>query len=104
MEMVENKCIIVVIINVLFNKFNLKVMKVEVKKVFDVKSCNDCPYMKTYVDASVCYDTFDEPNYEWYCSKEGHWGRRGLGKLIGIGLSSFRKCDIIPVWCPCKNK
>ena len=78
-------------------------MKVEVKKVYNVENCSQCPHMRTYTDYSVCEDTFDEPNVEWYCSKEGHIGRRGLGKLIDIGLSSFQKCDIIPDWCPEKK-
>jgi len=79
-------------------------MEIVVSKVYNVKCCNDCPHMKVYVDYSVCEDTFDEPNLEWYCSKEGHLGRRGLGKLIDIGLSSFQKCDIIPDWCPEKKE
>lgn len=71
-----------------------------------MKSINvsNAPHMKTYIDYSVCEDTFDEPNLEWYCSKEGYLGDRGLGKLIDIGLSSFQKCDIIPKWCPEKKK
>lgn len=79
-------------------------MEIVVNKVYDVKCCNDCPHMQTYNDYSVCEDTFDEPNVEWYCSKEGHLGRRGLGKLIDIGYSTFQKCDIIPDWCPEKKK
>lgn len=78
-------------------------MEITVIKKYNVNCCSECPYMRTYVDHSVCYDSFDEPNFEWYCSKEGHLGRRGLGKLIDIGLSSFSKCDIIPDWCPEKE-
>lgn len=78
-------------------------MAITIIKTYNVNCCSECPYMKTHVDYSVCEDSFDEPNFEWYCSKEEHLGRRGLGKLIDIGLSRFSKCDIIPDWCPEKE-
>lgn len=74
-------------------------MEIVVSKVYDVKCCNDCPHMKVYVDHSV-----DKPIFVWYCSKEGNLEKRGLGRLIDIGLSSFQKCNIIPDWCTEKKK
>ena len=75
-------------------------MEIVVNKVYNVKCCNDCPHMKVYVDYSV---DKDKPIFVWYCSKEKHLERRGLGKIIDIGLSRFQKCDI-PNWCPEKKK
>ena len=45
-------------------------MLVEIKKIFQVNKCNDCPYFKEVVDTSCCFDSFDEPNYDWYCTNE----------------------------------
>jgi hypothetical protein len=84
-------------------------MKVEVKKVYNVEKCSQCPHLGEYIDTSVCEDSFDEPNYEWYCDHpemprilSGY--REGHGRLIDVGMSKFQKCDIIPDWCPEQKK
>ena len=83
-------------------------MKVEVKKVYNVEKCSQCPYMSEYIYKSVL---FDESNFERYCDhpdlsrlsmfalNESH-----TGKLIETGTDESQKCDIIPEWCPEKKK
>lgn len=84
-------------------------MKVEIKRIYKVNQCSQCPHMRTYIDSSVCEDCFDEPNYEWYCNhndidKNTNGYKKGYGKLIDVGMSQFQKCDIIPDWCPEKKE
>lgn len=73
-----------------------------------IGKCNECPYFHEHVDTSVCEDSFDEPNYDFYCqhkkadnsgtAQEKH--NTNDGKWIGCALSRFDKdCDI-PKWCP----
>lgn len=59
-------------------------------------------------NTSVCEDSFDEPNYDFYCQhrKANNSGttqeknNTNDGKWIGCALSRFDKdCDI-PKWCP----
>ena len=72
-----------------------------------MKHCNDCPYFKEHIDSSVCHDSFDEPNYDWYCThKDADNTGSGLEKFnvgneksLGGGLSRNDKCEI-PNWCP----
>ncbi len=90
---------------------NNKIMKVEIKKIFEVNVCNDCPHFKEVEDTSVCFDSFDEPNYDWYCTnKDANNKGTSLenlnvkgGVLIGCSYHRNGVCRI-PDWCPCKNK
>lgn len=85
-------------------------MLVEVKKIFQVKKCNDCPYFKEVEDTSCCFDSFDEPNYDWYCAnKNADNNGSGLenynnehGQALGGAYHRNVECNI-PDWCPCKN-
>ena len=85
----------------------MKTMEITVEKKYDVKNCNECPYFKERIDRSVCHDSFDEPNYDWYCThKDADNTGSGLEKYnetgltsLGGSLNSFAKCDI-PNWCP----
>ena len=86
-------------------------MIVEVTRKYNVKICNDCPYFKEIEDRSVCEDSFDEPNYDWYCT---NWYSDNSGTELekwnnihgkALGGSYHRNCECqIPVWCPFKNK
>lgn len=86
-------------------------MLVEVKKTFNVNRCNDCPYFKEVVDTSCCYDSFDEPNYDWYCANKNadNNGSRlenynnEHGQSLGGAYHRNVECKI-PDWCPFKNK
>lgn len=90
----------------------IKIMEVVVTKTYNVNKCNECPYFYEYVDTSVCFDTFDEPNYDQYCThvdadNSGTTGAKyneGSKKFIGGALSSFDKECPIPNWCPIKKK
>lgn len=84
--------------------------KIVIKKELDL--CNKCPYFNEHVDTSVCYDSFDDPNYDWFC-KHPHADNSGTdreqyneekyGKFIDGSLNSlFRDCKI-PSWCPLED-
>lgn len=84
-------------------------MKVNVE--YNVNLCNECPYCNECVDTSVCFDPFDEPNYEFYCKHKdadntgsgNEQFNNKNGKLIDIAFSRFDKDIKIPDWCPFKN-
>lgn len=86
-------------------------MKVKIEKTFEVNLCNDCPFFVEVEDTSVCFDSFDEPNFDWYCtnrnaSNEGtslEQYNNENGVAIGGSYSRFQKCKI-PEWCPFKDK
>lgn len=77
-----------------------------VEKTIDC--CNKCPYFDEEVDYSVCDDSFDEPNYDFYCTHpaannagtaQAKWNDKH-GNWIGGAFSRFQcNCDI-PSWCP----
>lgn len=87
-------------------------MEVKVTKTYNVKLCNDCPYFNEHIDYSVCFDTFDEPNFDFYCKHpEADNSKYDVakyndyhGKFIGGSYSSFQKDTKIPEWCPCSKK
>lgn len=87
-------------------------MKITIEK--EIEHCNHCPYFKEYIDTSVCFDSFDEPNYDWYCLHPDAYNCNknidivslvlGDGKpAILIGGSYHRELCDIPDWCPFKN-
>lgn len=86
-------------------------MEVEIKKTFEVNVCNDCPHFKEVEDTSVCFDSFDEPNYDWYCTnkdannKETYLEKYNNKNGVSIGGSYHRNgvCGI-PDWCPLKKR
>ena len=87
-------------------------MEIEVKRTYNVNTCEDCPYTHKETDTSCCIDSFDEPNYDFYCKHEDadNSGREGamynnpkFGKYITTHLSRFDKCEI-PEWCPFMKK
>lgn len=80
--------------------------KISIEKKFDL--CNECPYFNEHEDISVCYDSFDDPNYDWYCkhpnadnsgTKQEKWNDVH-GKFIGGTFSRFQRDCKIPDWCP----
>lgn len=86
-------------------------MEITVTKTFKVNNCNECPFFKEIEDTSVCVDSFDEPNYDWYCTNayadnkgttlEHYNDKHGTS----LGGSFHRGCICeIPDWCPFKNK
>ena len=86
-------------------------MEITVTKTFKVNQCNDCPFFKEVEDTSVCMDSFDEPNYDWYCTNKDadnrgtHLEKYNDKNGISIGGAMHRGCICeIPDWCPFKNK
>lgn len=83
-----------------------------VKKTnYKVDFCNrGCPFCKTVEDTSCCEDSFDEPNYDHYCTcdetdnsnTECEKYNNDNGKYIGTSLSRGGKQQI-PKWCPFKK-
>lgn len=87
-------------------------VKVTITKEYEVKFCNkNCPFCIEVEDTSVCEDSFDEPNYDWYCAHKdadnsGHDVEKyndKNGKYIGGSLSRFGSV-LVPKWCPFKKK
>jgi len=86
-------------------------MEVTIVKTFDVNNCNECPYFKEIEDTSVCVDSFDEPNYDWYCTNAYADNRETAlerynnehGAALGGSYHRGGTCGI-PDWCPFKNK
>jgi hypothetical protein len=84
-------------------------MKVSVEH--EVNLCNECPFCREHIDTTVCFDSFDEPNYEFYCThKEADNTGSGKeqynnekGKFIGLAFSKFDKDFKIQDWCPFKK-
>lgn len=69
-------------------------------KKYNIDCCNDCPFCHCKEDTSVVFDSFDEPNYDYFCKNEDvieDCG--GKSKYIDTHFSRFKKCDI-PDWCP----
>ncbi len=80
-----------------------------IKKV--IKECNECPFFYEHVDYSVCEDSFDHPNFDWYCQnkkadnsndEKSKWNGKH-GKFIGGSLSPYKRNCSIPKWCPLKD-
>lgn len=81
-------------------------MKVQVIKEIEVKTCDECPFFSVVEDTSVCEDSFDDPNYDFYCKHKDYKGDGKMtkyGKYIGYALSSFGRCEI-PKGCPFKTQ
>lgn len=87
-------------------------VEVTVTQRYVVDSCTDCPYGCVFKDMSCVEDSFDEPNYDYYCGNENADNKGtgceelndpNRGVYIGTELSRFRKCAI-PVWCPFMKK
>lgn len=81
-------------------------VKVIIEKTVDC--CDPCPYFHEEVDYSVCEDSFDDPNYDFFCQhadadnsgtdREQYNSKHG--KFIDGSLTRFHlPCDI-PSWCP----
>lgn len=67
---------------------------------YDIDCCNDCPFCRCEEDTGVVFDSFDEPNYDYFCrNEEAVEGCGGGPRHIGTCFSRFQKCDI-PAWCP----
>lgn len=74
-------------------------------KHYDIDCCNDCPFSYCKEDTSCVFDSFDEPNYDWFCNYfvEIHCGEDvSEPKFIGTCFSRNHKRDI-PEWCPFKH-
>ena len=85
-------------------------MEITITKKIEVHHCNDCPFCNRVIDISVVFDSFDNPNYDFYCKHEdaNNKGMSGEkyndekhGTYIDTVFNSFQKC-IIPEWCPFK--
>lgn len=82
-------------------------MQVKIEQKIEVNYCQDCPHCKEIVDTSVCFDSFDEPNYDYYCThpKADNSSCRadkfnlGNDKYIDTALCRSDKIEI-PNWCP----
>ena len=73
-------------------------------KKYNIDCCNDCPFCYCKEDTSVVFDSFDDPNYDYFCSnKDAIEISDAKSRYIGTELSRFGKCDI-PDWCPFKKK
>lgn len=81
--------------------------KLVIEKQIDL--CNECPYYIEHVDSSVCEDSFDDPNYDWYCRhpkadnggyRQSLWNDKRYGQFIGGSFSQFQRDCKIPEWCP----
>lgn len=42
-------------------------MGITITQTINVEHCNDCPLCHNEEDRSCCFDSFDEPNYDFYC-------------------------------------
>lgn len=85
-------------------------MKGNPVKTHEFKCCNNCPYFYEHVDTSVCVDSFDEPNYDWFCTNKmadnsgtdlAEYNEDGK-KSLGGSMVAFDTCKI-PDWCPVKE-
>lgn len=83
--------------------------KIIIEKELDL--CNKCPYFNENIDTSVCFDSFDEPNYYWYCkhpnadnsgTPQVKWNDKH-GKFIDGSLSRSQRDCKIPMWCPLED-
>lgn len=83
--------------------------KIVIEKEFDL--CNKCPYFNEHEDTSVCFDSFDDPNYDWYCkhpdadnsgTSRAKWNDEH-GKFIDGSFSRFQRDCKIPTWCPLED-
>ncbi len=81
-------------------------MNITIEKEIDYS--NDCPFLTQHIDASSCYDSFDEPNFEYYCKHKDadnsntpceEFNDDIYGKFIAIEYAGCFHCDI-PTWCP----
>lgn len=83
--------------------------KITVTQTFEISKCNECPYFKEKVDTSSCIDSFDEPNFDFFCKHKDasnfgtgkeKWNESGM-KFIGGSMHRNTDCEI-PSWCPFK--
>jgi hypothetical protein len=82
-------------------------MQVTIEQKFEVNYCQDCPWCRDIVDTSVCFDSFDEPNYDHYCThpkadnSTSDASKYNLGNDKYIDTSFYRNDKTeIPDWCP----
>lgn len=74
-------------------------------KKYNINCCNDCPFCHVKEDTSCVFDSFDEPNYDYYC-----WNKESFNindkikgeRYIETCFNDRQKCDI-PDWCPFKE-
>lgn len=87
-------------------------MEITFERKVKINVCNDCPHFKEVEDTSVCFDSFDDPNYDWYCqnkyadnsgTSKHQYNDPKYGKFIGGSYSRYGKCKI-PDWCPIKKR
>lgn len=86
-------------------------MGVIVTQTTNVEYCNECPFCHKKEDRRCCFDSFDEPNYDFYCKSDkadnSHTEKskfnNNFGKYISTTVHWSEKCDI-PNWCPFKKK
>ena len=86
-------------------------MGVIVTQTTHVEHCNECPLCHKEDDRSCCFDSFDEPNYDFYCQSpnadnshtEHSEFNNKFGKHIFTAIHWSEKCEI-PDWCPFKKK
>ena len=72
-------------------------------KHYNVDCCNDCPFSYCKEDTSCVFDSFDDPNYEYFCTnKDAIEISDAKSRYIGIELSRYGECPI-PDWCPFKH-
>lgn len=69
-------------------------------KKYNIDCCNECPFCHCEEDTNVVFDSFDDPNYDYFCSSKDAIEISGSeSRYIDTCFSGFQKCDI-PDWCP----
>ena len=73
-------------------------------KKYNINCCNNCPFCHCEEDTSVVFDSFDEPNYIYFCcNKDAIETRIGKSRYIETCFNDRQKCDI-PDWCPFRKE
>lgn len=72
-------------------------------KKYNIDCCNDCPFCYRKEDTSVVFDSFDDPNYDYFCrNKDVIKNSDGKSRYIDTYFNDRQKCEI-PNWCPFKK-
>ena len=72
-------------------------------KKYNIDCCNDCPFSYCKEDTSCVFDSFDEPNYDYFCTnKDAMEVSDAKSRYIKTHFNKRQKCDI-PNWCPFKK-
>jgi hypothetical protein len=69
----------------------------KIKIDLDLKNCEKCPNFDERPGEYVSPDSFEGPNFDWYCKANGK-------KIRGYVEWNERNKISVPDWCPCIEK